>query len=103
MSADFRLESLDGDRALQHSFPERPMIGYCAEIVLLAITGRNRLRIEVIGVDVIDALRSNVQSRGDVSLRRENEIELSEGVDALLFGGVVGKRQRAVGNLAKVE
>src|SRR5579863_2078897 len=98
LGANGHVESLQRHAAIDQTVQKTEAVEQCAGVVLLRVAGRYRLRIEEIGVDEVYVLRAEVKRRGENLLIGKNVIELRKGIDRLLFGYVVRKRQCAVGS-----
>src|SRR6266850_2948693 len=66
----------------------------CDHLLIAAVTGRHRLRIEKLRIDEVDMLRRSVQRRGDELFRRQDVVQLSERVYAFNLRFIIWKRKR---------
>ncbi len=65
LRSNLGIETLDRDGAVQHSAVQSVMVGDGSQIVVLAIAGRHRLRVEELWIDEVGMLRREVKRAGD--------------------------------------
>src|SRR5437016_626222 len=95
LRSDKRIEALERNGAVQNPIKNSEMIGNCSYIVMLRVTWRHRLRIEIFRIHEIRMLRAGMQRRGDNLLGRDDVIELRKRINELLLRFVIRKRQSA--------
>src|SRR4051812_49011417 len=75
LRADDYVEALHRNRAVDNPAEDPEVIDQRAEGVVLGITGRDRLRIEIIRIHEIGVLRADMNGGGEDLFRRKNEIK----------------------------
>ena len=78
------------------------MVGHRSHVVVLRVAGRNRLRIEILRVNEIGVLGTQMERGGHDLFRRDDPVGLSKRIDPLLLGFVAGERKRPAGILLEV-
>src|SRR5271165_2719798 len=86
---NFTENGCTGERALQQSIADLPVMGNHRRGFVEVGIRRYRLRIEVVKTGVLQTVRSEMNARGQRLLGRQNGVKLGEGIEGGRLGQVL--------------
>lgn len=95
------VEPLHRYRAVQRAAENSEVVGQRRDVSALSVAGCYRLRIEVVRIDEIDVLGTEMKSEVDDLALRSDIVQLREGIHSLLLRFVAREWKRAAGGLSR--